>query len=294
MKRGIVARGTAKVKRAALVVGVVSLLLVPCSVAVAQEVIFEMDDPVGDDYGPGTYVYPMVGDFVPDLFDLTHFRVSKTGSDVVFEFTYRDLGGNPWGSQYGFSFQFQQVYIDQDGKKGSGRTDTVGANLLVDSANAWEAAITVGPYWDSEPQANWTMVGTTTHELKMAVSADEANNTVIAAVPISVYAVITGPWDMGHMRAVGIDAEDWLGGGADTEAVIAGVAPLAYDILVPEGMEQTTVLQSYDTETGTFAAVPAVPPGGWLSLTVLLVIIGAAVVIAVIIVVIVVLAKRKK
>ena len=100
--------------------------------------------------------------------------MSKTASDVVFEFEYKNLGGNPWGSKYGFSFQFQQVYIDKDGKKGSGRTDTVGANLLVDSANAWEAAITVGPSWDSEAQANWLLVGTTTHEWEIDIYSEPA------------------------------------------------------------------------------------------------------------------------
>jgi len=304
MKREIIGQGAIKVKIAAAVICVLILLLIPCSMGMVQEAIFEMDDPVGDDYGPGTYVYPKSAEFVPGIFDLTNFKVSKTESDVVFEFKYKDLGGNPWGSNYGFSFQFQQVYIDKDGKSGSGRTDTVGANLLVDPANAWEVAITVGPSWEgSEAQANWIIVGTTTHEWEIEVSADEVSNSVIAKVPIAligeptnewVYTVITGSWDTGHMRAIGIEAEDWLGGGADENAIIAGVVPLAYDILVPKGMDQSTVLKSYDTEAETFAVVPAVPPRTMGLLVKILAVIIPVIVAIIVVVVVVIVVKRKK
>jgi len=299
------------------------LLLVLSTISFAaatSKVVFEMDDPVGDDYGPGTYTYPTAADFHTGMasndntsFDLTHFKVSADENYVVFEFTYDNLGGNVWTAAYGFSLQYPEVYIDKDRVSGSGKTSTYGANLQVASADAWEVALTIGPdpSWNP-PAPNAVYIAedngdVTTYGGNMVISVD--NNTVIAKVPIALtgeptdgwaYTVITGGWDTGHMRGIQIGApSDWIGGGADENALIVGVVPLAYDILVPKGMDQSTVLKSYDinaaTATAGYATVHAVSPAteapaSAFPLSTLAVII---VVIVVIIAVVAVVAKRR-
>ena len=80
-----------------------------------------VDDPAGDDNGPGTYVYPAAGEFTDGVFDLTRFGVYDDGSNVNFVAT---LGGdvrNPWGGNQ-ISVQRLNVYV-----RGGAGTGTVPA-----------------------------------------------------------------------------------------------------------------------------------------------------------------------
>jgi len=58
-----------------------------------------------------------------------------------------------------------------------------------------------------------------------------------------------------------VKAEQWKGGGADTQAVIAGVAPRVYDLLVPAGFKPTQEeqLKSYDAKAKKLATVRMIP-----------------------------------
>jgi len=51
------------------------------------------------------------------------------------------------------------------------------------------------------------------------------------------------------------------GGGADVNAVIAGVAPRVYDLLVPQGVKPTQEeqLKSYDAQNNKLAVVRMIP-----------------------------------
>jgi len=256
-----------------LSIGAVLLLVLSAVPVVGAEVVFEVTDPERDDKGPGTYVYPKADVFAPGIFDLLRFKVSKIAESATFEFEFKALGPpdtpNPWGSKTGFSFQFIHVYVDT---APGGRTDTFGPNVEISPADAWEIALTIGPFWDSEPEANMIYLKEIKHALKMKISADPATITIKAEAPIELvgeptkdwrYVVMVGSWDMGRFRSIGVAAEEWTGGGADSDAVIAGVAPLIYDIIVPEGENQYAILKGYDAKAGTLAqvlAVPAAPP----------------------------------
>mgnify|MGYP000967481205 FL=1 len=51
--------------------------------------VFTMEDPRGDSYGPGEYTYPQHLSFpqeLPDMLDLTAFRVINTETSTRFEF----------------------------------------------------------------------------------------------------------------------------------------------------------------------------------------------------------------
>ena len=64
--------------------------------------LFGVDDPDGDDNGPGNYAYPTAGDFKPGAYDLQRFEVYDTGDRIIFRVRTRDLTptfGNPLGAQ---------------------------------------------------------------------------------------------------------------------------------------------------------------------------------------------------
>ncbi|MBW3666820.1 MAG: hypothetical protein KY394_04405, partial [Actinobacteria bacterium] len=113
------------------------------------EIRFEIDDPTGDDNGPGTYSYPTDAVFLPGSFDLTSFTAGVEGEEVVFTFEVAAPIRNPWDSPVGLSVQTFDVYIDADPGAGTGARMLIdGRNAALEAGNGWEAALTVEG-WDS-------------------------------------------------------------------------------------------------------------------------------------------------
>ncbi|HEU4329854.1 MAG TPA: glucan 1,4-alpha-glucosidase [Lapillicoccus sp.] len=98
-----------------------------------------IDDPSGDDHGPGSYVYPTDGAFNPGSFDLTKFDVYQDGGDVRLVTTMQGAINNPWGGN-GMSTQRLNIYV-------KGGADTTSTPLLpgtnMNAAGAWSRAIVV-------------------------------------------------------------------------------------------------------------------------------------------------------
>ena len=74
--------------------------------------LVSVDDPTGDDTGPGNYAYPKAGDFHAGAFDLDRFQVYDTGSTVTFRVQTADLTPT-FGSTNGA--QLLDVYVSQPG-----------------------------------------------------------------------------------------------------------------------------------------------------------------------------------
>ena len=101
-----------------------------------------VEDPEGDDHGPGPYTYPTDPVFDPGAFDLQEFVVGTDGENLVFVFTFFGPVSNPWGSGSGLSVQALDVYIDTDGAAGSGsRLLLPGRNAALPAAQAWDIAV---------------------------------------------------------------------------------------------------------------------------------------------------------
>ncbi len=128
-----------------IVFGVVMLI---ANVAFSKALVFR--DPVGDDFGPGTYLYPTDAVYKRGSFDLVKFEVRSKGSDVEFRATMRARIEDPWDSKSwggnGFSLQMVQVYIDKDHKEGSGhRSALPGLNVDFVRASYWEKVVVMSP-----------------------------------------------------------------------------------------------------------------------------------------------------
>ena len=64
--------------------------------------VLDVDDPTGDDDGPGTYAYPTSSNFHDGAFDIERFQVIDAGERVYLRTTVRDLSptfGSPLGAQ---------------------------------------------------------------------------------------------------------------------------------------------------------------------------------------------------
>jgi carbohydrate-binding DOMON domain-containing protein len=118
--------------------------LLLAAAASAQKITFK--DPAGDDNGPGTYTYPTDSVYKRGSFDITEFSVNKKGDKVDFDVTVNSPLEDPWGMKTGFSTQMVFIFIDTDGKEGSGSTDAPpGLNVKFAPTDAWDRLVILSP-----------------------------------------------------------------------------------------------------------------------------------------------------
>lgn len=205
-----------------------------------ERLFFAGADPEGDDYGPGSYIYPRNKAFQPykGLFDLLGFKVSKADqAEIYFDATIHTVT-NPWAAPEGFIHPVIHIYIST-GKDGRVKPIDGGPEVVFADRYPWEYAIAlIG--WESSalyyPGAKGELekVGLTPKLL-------QDGQTIRVAVPEGLiglperdwqYYVIVGSYDgfgPGFFRDVKKDPGDWVFGGGSDEAG----EPRILDLLAP-------------------------------------------------------------
>lgn len=103
-------------------------------------------DPSGDDNGPGNYKYPTDTVYKKGSFDITEFTAEKKGNKIDFQVTLGTNLEDPWKMGNGFATQMVFIFIDTDGKEGSGRTDSPpGLNIQFAPGSAWDKLVILSP-----------------------------------------------------------------------------------------------------------------------------------------------------
>lgn len=242
-------------------------VLRPWPASAEPVVVLDMEDPAGDDCGPGAYVYPTHKAFVRGLFDLTRFRVSYDPEYVYFDATFQEIT-NPWNAPEGFSHQLVNIYIDSE--RAAGRTDTLreGARVSFHKKHGWDLFIKALGWggcraFTSRDTAEARGIS---DGLSASVLAD--GKTVRIAVPRSVigepqrswgYYVLIGSQDAfgdDDFRPVMDKAGPWVfGGGSDLD-----VDPNVIDMLAqPRGRaSQGRMLGSYSVARVSLAVLTPV------------------------------------
>ncbi len=274
-----------------------------------RKVLLELVDEEGDDFGPGTYTYPLNEVFKKGVFDLLGVTLRRDEKNLEFDLKFKDLGGNPWGGPYGFCLQVAQIYVDS---KLGGITQPIFPDvprIRIDEKTPYDFALQAGPGWSTELTNKLVFADGKEVIDQMKITCNQAKGLINILVPRNLIDphweegyplklnVVVGSWDgygINGWRNVGVKEEEYMFGGADAPAVVAGVSPLVLDILVPEDRKQETILKGYDPAKVTFAAIPlvgvrvpaeAVPVLDWKILVGLL--------LVVVIVVILLLKKRR-
>jgi carbohydrate-binding DOMON domain-containing protein len=265
-------------------VGMTHLVQVPrLTVPAGAKVILEIEDPVGDDKGPGDYSYPLNPVFREGVFDITLFRVVDAGSFIRFETQVRDLGGNPWGGPNGFSLQYIHIYIRTTmGVEGS--NETFGLNVALDRGSAWHVAILVAPGWGSDPVPQGERSAIYYHDGSVVrqdgdlkVYADPGSNAIVVEVSKGVlpdvdnadkwvYTVALTSYDgygPERIRPFGVEAQEWVVGvgAGHAQAVLFNVIPRVMDLLAPSAEEQYEMLSGYAIDRERGVALPSVISG---------------------------------
>jgi len=163
----------------------IAAVLVLAATAGAATVSFK--DPTGDDFGPGKYTYPTDQVYKPGSFDLTDFKLSIDGKKATVEVSVNSALEDPWGMKVGFAVQMVFIFIDKDGKEGSGFTDGLpGLNVKFAAKDAWDKCIILSPQGASRVKAE---VETKAAAMKSAIivpgRVKGANRTISATFDAS-------------------------------------------------------------------------------------------------------------
>ena len=209
-------------------------------------VFLEVADPLNDDYGPGSYVYPKDQVFKPGVFDLTGLTVGYDDEDFIFRLQFNGPVINDWGSPNGLSIQAIDIYIDIDGPNEGARILLPGRSTALTPDHAWDYAIwaegwTSGVYTPSKDGpvqidsgfaivANPGQRRVSIYVPKKLIKGDPLEWKIAVAILSQDGFPSAGVWRVRNVQPV---AEQWrIGGGtgslADTRIM---------DILWPEGNE---------------------------------------------------------
>jgi carbohydrate-binding DOMON domain-containing protein len=121
--------------------GLLSLLT---GLAAAQEVVFK--DPVGDDNGPGKYVYPTDPVYKAGSFDLTRLAVTQKGDKVTFAIDVASDLEDPWSMPAPANFSVQMAFVFIQTGKGPAFTKGVpGLNVAFGPKDAWNKVVILSP-----------------------------------------------------------------------------------------------------------------------------------------------------
>ncbi len=227
-----------------------------------ETILLSMDDPLGDDNGPGGYTYPTNQVFLKGAYDIRHFEVSEDSTDVIFRLSLAGELTAPWGGDLGYCLQGVDVYIDTDGKPGSGsRPLFMGRNAFARSGSEWEFAV----------MANMDEVGLYDSAMKPVTQArvgawgDAVTRSIVVRVPKSAVGKPDKNWSViaflvghdgyapGRVRPITPSAQEWTFGGSTNPS-----EPRIIDLVVPPGQNQKDVLAAFQTK-GAPVELPGVP-----------------------------------
>lgn len=250
-----------------------------------------LEDPAGDDRGPGTYVPPSGSFYGRGTFDLRSFEVRVEGRFVVFEVGFGEHIRRPHQVRRthartidldnGIYLQNVDIYIDIDGSPLTGTSEAIpGRNVVIDPTARWDKAVLITP----QPALARTIMDGWKHGhlVHAPASCQSLGPKVTCRVPTAELGQPAKHWGYVVMvsgaiweetfdaagRLLGEHAknvltmpvmtvpEDQIFGGGD----LHGLDPWVVDIITPPGVSQSRILTSFDVKAKTLARVPMVYP----------------------------------
>jgi alpha-amylase/alpha-mannosidase (GH57 family) len=223
------------------------------------EEIFSLNDPAGDDFGPGTYTYPTNKVFSEKgIFDLVRYSVYDTGDAWQLAFDFAALP-NPWNGPQGFSHPLILLFLDvADGGLTELPEEAQAAQVAFDPEHPWDVFVRIAG-WPAYGRHLWTADGKGPYFV--GVTSDPKRGRIIVNIPKEIVPEIRGwhyvlvasqdGYGNDYVRAIGKTAGEWAGGGCPDPMW----APQIYDYLAPQGMSQEEVLSAYDPAGKHYAIV---------------------------------------
>ncbi|HPG57979.1 MAG TPA: glucodextranase DOMON-like domain-containing protein [Candidatus Wallbacteria bacterium] len=255
-----------------------------------SKLLFSYEDDKNDDYGPGSYSYPRGQVFKsnPYMFDIKNVKIYEIGKFYRFDIEFKGKIVRSWpgfmGHRNGWLFNIAEIYIDTDGRWGSGHKNAaLGRNISFSQDSCWDKLVFISPV------ASDIMVSEIrdkTDDLDFAASLndfvfpsniDVYDYTLSATVNRSEIGDFSDKWGIQVLSTVFDNSSSYntfynkriykspsdneFGGASDLFG-----APNVLDILVPQGMSQKNILSGYrvhpNYSNAQFAVVPMIYGGG--------------------------------
>jgi len=227
--------------------------------------IFSIEDPLRDDFGPGTYYYPGNETFEPyyGLFDIIKFELVALKDYYLFKL-YFDSLNDPWASKYGFSLPLIEIYID-NAKGGSTEVFREGANVSFDPRHPWDKLLKLTGWWirlytpddnkeniigldfnDEEISGNVKNceIETKDNQIELKIKKDLLGPLINSYM----YILVGGfdPFGLDHFRGINNKEDSWKFYDPDLSDSKLIHAPRVIDIILPENYNQEKVLSKYE------------------------------------------------
>lgn len=218
--------------------------------------VLDVHDPAGDDYGHGTFAYPLAADFKDGAFDLTGFQVVLDGDTVYLVADVRDLSptfGDPLGAQ------LLTVFIaDPDAAQTSTAPFYASRNYTVAAQDAWSRALQVRGFAaprlidpDFAPAGEVSVQGNAaTGQITVVTSTDAMGGVPGPGWPFTLALWGQDGFGIDEARPITTTPQDYTfgvcaAGGADPRCVLDPVdAPFVMDTIPPPGVEQEVILDA--------------------------------------------------
>ncbi len=249
----------------------------------------DIKDNIGDDKGPGYYMYPSDKRMRRGVFDIKKFTVYEEGQVIVFEIQMRNYIMREWpdtakSEDQGFVANLWDIYIDIDGIENSGYKQALpGRDLAFADNMGWEKMILISPLSEYEL---YDILRDKTDELEFQNQVDDivypdyvkiqSDRAIIKISKLKLpriaetsgfqclamgYKKIVSPNRLLNRDVRAFASFDDFGGGHDTYG-----DPPVMDMIVPEGDDQYALLRDYRSEPYrediTYARVPFVYKDG--------------------------------
>ncbi|MCD6181115.1 MAG: hypothetical protein J7K89_01900 [Candidatus Cloacimonetes bacterium] len=250
------------------------------------DILVQLDDATGDDYGAGKVVYPEHPMFTPGLFDIDQFRIEDAGDNYLFvvrvkgkvqpvdfsEFEYR------YNIPDDFIFPLVQIYIDTDHTMDAGITQTLaGVNAVIAPESAWERAVV----FTSLPQRfkiqtehfHSPYVSRIFFSPKIHISRD--GHEMKVSVPKKFLGTLHPDWGytvlmLGHEPGMTVKKSIYvmevkstaslLGFGGGDAGLVSRYNTNIIDMIAPLNFSQESTLRNYSAENKTLAVIHGVYP----------------------------------
>jgi C-terminal binding-module, SLH-like, of glucodextranase len=239
------------------------------------EVLAKFLDPMDDDRGEGSLVYPDLPAFQGKrVLDIVKYTVRRPVLNVPggdspdfwqLDVTFAETA-NPLNAPLGFSLPVVHIYIDVDGTEGgSTRTAQSDAELVsFDPAHPWDYLVHIDGFSGDRKGRIVSHDGTYQRPVEVFFVAE--TKTIHARIELddpgikrildrrpTYHYVLVGAYDplaVGGFMPVAENAGPRNGGGARST-----LTPRIYDWAQSEGVDQGRTLSSYDQRTGAYAVL---------------------------------------
>jgi glycogen debranching enzyme len=209
----------------------------------AASLLFEKDDPSGDDKGPDeTYIYPRTNLLKPGSLDIIHAEVRYDKTSVYFALTFKALSDPGWHPEYGFQLTLAAIAIH----RAADNTQTivgVNSNAILPADHAYDRLLIVGGGYRLTDGAGTVLCEYRPRPEDAKHPIGNVNTkTIEFSVPVEYIGSPTKEWKMtvligaqddhggagvGEFRAVDARGGEWTGGGKANAA-----QPNVFDMLV--------------------------------------------------------------